>query len=164
VYSYWPAWTTQSAPPRSHTVAQNGLIRASARGEAGSSSSKAKLALGQRHGALAQGLGEAVCERLVHDDAGQVLSASLPDYALPTAAGMVDWIVGNTVTPSPLNALSVKRIGEAGPIGVPPTIVNAVLDALSPLGIAELHPPLHAEKLWRAIHEARPSPAPTTVA
>ncbi len=112
------------------------------------------LALGQRHGALAQGLGEAVSERLVYDDDGQVLSGSLTDYALPTASSVVDWTVGNTVTPSPLTPLGVKGIGEAGPIGVPPTIVSAVLDALAPLGIADLHPPLHPEKLWRAIHEA----------
>jgi carbon-monoxide dehydrogenase large subunit len=113
------------------------------------------LVQGQRHGALAQGLGEAVSERLVYDDDGQVLSASLLDYALPTAKSVVDWTMGQTVTPSPINALGVKGIGEAGPIGVPPTLVSAVLDALAPLGVTEIHPPLHAEKLWRAIHSAR---------
>jgi carbon-monoxide dehydrogenase large subunit len=113
------------------------------------------LVLGQQHGALAQGLGEALSERLVYDDDGQVLSASLLDYALPTAASVPNWTIGRTVTPSPLNPLGVKGIGEAGPIGVPPTLVNAVLDALAPLGVAELQPPLHAEKLWRAIEDAQ---------
>jgi aerobic carbon-monoxide dehydrogenase large subunit len=117
------------------------------------------LALGQRHGALAQGLGEAVSERIVYDDDGQILSGSLMDYALPTASSVVDWTVANTVTPSPLTPLGVKGIGEAGPIGVPPTLADAVLDALASLGIADLHPPFHAEKLWRAIREANPAPA-----
>jgi carbon-monoxide dehydrogenase large subunit len=61
------------------------------------------------------------------------------------------------VTPSPINALGVKGIGEAGPIGVPPTLVSAVLDALAALGVEEIHPPLHPEKLWRAIHAAETS-------
>jgi aerobic carbon-monoxide dehydrogenase large subunit len=115
------------------------------------------LVLGQRHGALAQGFGEAVSERLVYDAEGQIQSGSLLDYALPTARSIPDWTMGQTVTPSPINALGVKGIGEAGPIGVPPTLVSAVLDALAPLGVTEIHPPLHAEKLWRAIHTARPA-------
>jgi aerobic carbon-monoxide dehydrogenase large subunit len=112
------------------------------------------VATGQRHGALAQGLGEAVSERMVYDEDGQVLTASLLDYAIPTAASIAPWQLANTVTPSPLNPLGVKGVGEAGPIGVPPTVVSAALDALAPLGVTELHPPLHAEKLWRAIQAA----------
>src|SRR5215213_2413425 len=113
------------------------------------------LVQGQRHGALAQGLGEAAFERMVYDDEGQLLSGSLVEYALPTAWSIPDWTLGSAVTPSPLNPLGVKGIGEAGPIGVPPTLVNAVLDALAPLGVTEIQPPLHQEKLWRAIHAAR---------
>jgi carbon-monoxide dehydrogenase large subunit len=112
------------------------------------------LVQGQRHGALAQGLGEATCERVVYDAEGQMLSSSLLDYALPRADSVAPWELGSAVTPSPLNPLGVKGIGEAGPIGVPPTLVNAVLDALAPFGVTEIHPPLHAEKLWRAIHAA----------
>ena len=112
------------------------------------------IVLGQRHGALAQGLGEGAFERMVYAEDGQALSASLLDYALPTAWSIPDWKLGQTVTPSPINELGVKGIGEAGPIGVPPTLVSAVLDALAPLGVAEIHPPLHPEKLWRAIHTA----------
>jgi carbon-monoxide dehydrogenase large subunit len=116
------------------------------------------LALGQRHGALAQGLGEAVSERLVYDDDAQIVSGSLMDYALPTASSVADWTVANTVTPSPLTPIGVKGIGEAGPVGVPPTVASAVLDALAPLGVADLHPPLHPEKLWRAIRDAESAP------
>src|SRR5215212_508590 len=115
------------------------------------------LVQGQRHGALAQGLGEAAFERMVYDDEGQLLSGSLVEYALPTAWSIPDWTMGSAVTPSPLNPLGVKGIGEAGPIGVPPTLVNAVLDALAPLGVTEIHAPLHREKLWHAIHTARHS-------
>jgi carbon-monoxide dehydrogenase large subunit len=110
---------------------------------------------GQRHGALAQGLGEATVERMVYAEDGQALSASLLDYALPTAWSIPDWVMDRTVTPSPINELGVKGIGEAGPIGVPPTLVNAVMDALAPLGVTEIQLPLHQERLWRAIH-ARP--------
>jgi carbon-monoxide dehydrogenase large subunit len=91
---------------------------------------------------------------MVYDEDGQVLTASLLDYAIPTAGSVAPWQLAQTVTPSPLNPLGVKGIGEAGPIGVPPTVVSAVLDALAPLGVTELHPPLHAEKLWRAIRSA----------
>jgi carbon-monoxide dehydrogenase large subunit len=122
------------------------------------------LALGQRHGALAQGLGEGAFERMVYAEDGQPLSASLLDYALPTAWSIPNWEMGQTVTPSPINELGVKGIGEAGPIGVPPTLVSAVLDALSPFGVTEIHPPLHDEKLWRAIHAAQPARSPSTVA
>ncbi|MCC7372745.1 MAG: xanthine dehydrogenase family protein molybdopterin-binding subunit [Chloroflexi bacterium] len=114
------------------------------------------VATGQRHGALAQGLGEAVSEQMAYDDEGQVLSASLLDYAIPTAASIPPWLLGNTVTPSPLNPLGVKGIGEAGPIGVPPTVLSAALDALAPLGVTTLQTPLTAEKLWRAIRAAPP--------
>src|SRR6185503_6395366 len=68
------------------------------------------LVQGQRHGALAQGLGEAVSERVVYDEGGQILSASLLDYAIPTAASVADWTLGSAVTPSPLNPLGVKGI------------------------------------------------------
>jgi carbon-monoxide dehydrogenase large subunit len=83
----------------------------------------------------------------------------MPDDALPTASSVADWAVAHAVTPSPLTPLGVKGIGEAGPIGVPPTLAGAVLDARAPPGIADLHPPLHAETPWRAIREADPAPA-----
>jgi carbon-monoxide dehydrogenase large subunit len=109
-----------------------------------------RLAAGQRHGALANGFGEATSEAVVYAD-GQPLSASLLDYALPTASSVVDWQLDNTVTPSPLNPIGVKGIGEAGPIGVPAVIASAVLDALAPFGVTEIHPPITSRAIWEAI-------------
>ncbi|MFN0069975.1 MAG: xanthine dehydrogenase family protein molybdopterin-binding subunit, partial [Chloroflexota bacterium] len=110
---------------------------------------------GQVHGALAQGAGEALLERMVYDSEGQLLTGSLLDYAIPTAALLPEPILGHWVTPSPLNPLGVKGAGEAGTIGAPPTIVNAVLDALRPLGVTDLQLPLRDEHVWQAIQEAQ---------
>jgi carbon-monoxide dehydrogenase large subunit len=112
------------------------------------------LAEGQIHGAMAQGIGEALQERVVYDADGQLVTASLLDYALPTAAQVVSPTTGHIVTPSPLNPLGAKGMGEAGIIGTPPAIVNAAIDALAPLGVRHLDPPLHAEKIWRLLQGA----------
>jgi carbon-monoxide dehydrogenase large subunit len=109
---------------------------------------------GQIHGSVAHGLGEALFERMVYDADGQVLTGSLLDYPLPTAHVLPTWTTGHVETPSPLQPFGAKGAGEAGNIGVPPTIVNAVLDALSPLGITSVDVPLHDERIWRLIHEA----------
>jgi carbon-monoxide dehydrogenase large subunit len=115
------------------------------------------LAEGQIHGAMAQGIGEALQERVVYDADGQLVTASLLDYALPTAAQVVSPTTGHIVTPSPLNPLGAKGMGEAGIIGTPPAIVNAAIDALAPLGVRHLDPPLHAEKIWRLLHSSAPA-------
>jgi carbon-monoxide dehydrogenase large subunit len=112
------------------------------------------LAQGQIHGAMAQGIGEALQERVVYDEDGQLLSASLLDYALPTAAQVVSPVTAQISTPSPLNPLGAKGMGEAGIIGTPPAIVNAAIDALAPLGVRHLDPPLHAEKIWHIVRDA----------
>ena len=109
------------------------------------------LAEGQIHGAMAQGIGEALQERVVYDAAGQLVTGSLMDYALPTAGQVVAPVTGHVTTPSPLNPLGAKGMGEAGIIGTPPAIVNAAIDALAPLGVRHLDPPLHAEKVWRVL-------------
>jgi aerobic carbon-monoxide dehydrogenase large subunit len=113
-----------------------------------------RIVHGQVHGALAQGLGETLLEQMVYDDDGQLLTGSLLDYAVPTAHLAPEPRLGHNVTPSRLNPLGVKGAGEAGTIGAPPTIVNAVLDALGPLGISDVQIPLTDEKIWRAINEA----------
>ena len=74
------------------------------------------------------------------------------DYAMPRARDIPDYILGHTVTPSPVNPLGVKGVGEAGTIGATPAIANAVLDALEPLGITHLDLPMTPEKVWRAIN------------
>jgi aerobic carbon-monoxide dehydrogenase large subunit len=109
------------------------------------------LAEGQIHGAMAQGIGEALQERVVYDADGQLVTATLLDYALPTAGQVVSPVTDHIVTPSPLNPLGAKGMGEAGIIGTPPAIVNAAIDALASLGVRHLDPPLHHEKIWRLL-------------
>jgi aerobic carbon-monoxide dehydrogenase large subunit len=114
------------------------------------------LVEGQVHGAIAQGLGQALCEEVAYDSAGQPLAASLMDYAVPFAESMPPVLESYLVcTPSPANPLGVKGMGESGTIGVTPALVNAVMDALRGYGIRHLDMPLTAEKIWTAIHHAR---------
>jgi aerobic carbon-monoxide dehydrogenase large subunit len=115
------------------------------------------LATGQIHGGLAQGIGQAVFEGVEYDEQGQLLTGTLMDYALPRAEDLPAFETDHTVTPTPVNALGVKGIGEAGAIGAPPAIVNAVVDALAPFGIRHLDMPLKGETVWRAIQQARNS-------
>ncbi|MFN8481971.1 MAG: xanthine dehydrogenase family protein molybdopterin-binding subunit [Anaerolineae bacterium] len=109
------------------------------------------LAEGQVIGSLAQGLGEALTEEMVYDESGQLLTATFMDYGVLRAAQMPPIVTDFLETPSPLNPLGVKGIGEAGTIGGPPAIVNAVVDALAPLGVRSVDMPVTAEKLWRLI-------------
>jgi len=113
------------------------------------------LATGQVHGGIAQGIGQALFEGVEYDEQGQLLTGTLMDYAIPRAEDLPSFETDHTVTPTPVNTLGVKGIGEAGTIGAPPAIVNAVVDALSPFGIRHLDMPLKAEKVWRAIQQAR---------
>ncbi|MBI2526361.1 MAG: xanthine dehydrogenase family protein molybdopterin-binding subunit [Candidatus Rokubacteria bacterium] len=110
------------------------------------------LAEGQLHGAYAQGAGQALLEALVFDEEGQLLTGSLMDYAVPRLGDFPEPVLAATVTPSPFNPLGAKGLGEAGCIALPPAIVNAVLDALSPFGVEDLDMPLTREKVWRALH------------
>jgi carbon-monoxide dehydrogenase large subunit len=91
---------------------------------------------GQIHGAVAQGIGEALGERLVYDESGQLLTGTLMDYALPTAAGLPAFTIGHLETPSPLTPGGYKGMGEGGTIGAPAAIASAVADAVKPLGVA----------------------------
>lgn len=109
---------------------------------------------GQVHGGIAQGIGQALWEEAVYDENGQLLSGSLMDYAIPKASLLPNFELGHTVTPSPHNPLGVKGIGEAGTIASTPAVVNAVLDALAPLGITHLDMPLRPAKVWAAITNA----------
>jgi carbon-monoxide dehydrogenase large subunit len=106
---------------------------------------------GQIHGGVAQGLGQALYEEAVYDDTGQLVSGELTDYAVPKARHM-PWIESShTETPSPVNPLGVKGVGEAGTIGCSPAVVNSVVDALSPLGVKHIDMPLTPEKVWKLI-------------
>ncbi len=110
---------------------------------------------GQIHGGIAQGVSQALYESAVYDDNGQLVSGSLMDYAVPTAAMLPSYETARTVTPSPVNPLGVKGVGETGTIASTPAAVNAVLDALKPFGVKHLDMPLTAEKVWRAMRSAR---------
>ena len=106
---------------------------------------------GQVHGGVAQGLGQALWEQAVYDDTGQLVTGELMDYAIPKASSM-PWIESShTVTPSPVNPLGVKGVGEAGTIGCSPAVVNSVVDALCPLGVRHIDMPLTPEKIWKLI-------------
>jgi carbon-monoxide dehydrogenase large subunit len=108
---------------------------------------------GQVHGGVVQGAGQALWEGAVYDENGQLLTGSMMDYALPRAHMVPDVEVLSTVTPSPHNPLGVKGIGETGTIASTVTIYNAVIDALTPLGVTRLEMPLTPERVWRAIHQ-----------
>lgn len=114
-----------------------------------------ELAHGQILGGAAQGLGEALMEQALYDEDGQLLTGSLMDYALPRARDIPPLSIRTTQTPSPMNLLGAKGVGEAGTIGAPIAILNAVLDALAPMGIADLDMPLTPCKLWHAMRDAK---------
>jgi carbon-monoxide dehydrogenase large subunit len=110
---------------------------------------------GQVHGGIAQAIGQALYEHIEYDEDGQLITGTLVDYALPTAAEMPMFETDRTETPSPVNSLGVKGIGEAGTIAASPAVTNAVIDALRPHGVTYLNMPLTPERVWRAIEEAR---------
>lgn len=110
---------------------------------------------GQIRGGFAQGFGEAMMEGVVYDSDGQLLTGSLMDYALPRAADMPNLTVHATHHPTPMNALGVKGVGEAGTIGAPAAILNAVLDAVGSESVSHLDMPLTPCKIWMALHAAQ---------
>ena len=110
------------------------------------------LVEGQVQGGIAQSIGQALFEQTIYDENGQLLTGEFMDYAMPRAGDIPEYILGSTVTPTPVNPLGVKGVGEAGTIGATPAIANAVLDALQPLGVVHLDLPLTPERVWRAIN------------
>ncbi len=113
------------------------------------------IVAGQLHGGIVQGIGQALWERAVYDDDGQLLSGTMMDYALPKASWLPELELDKTVTPTDVNPLGVKGVGEAGAIGSTAAVANAVIDALSPLGIRHLDMPYTAQTVWRAIQGAK---------
>ena len=104
---------------------------------------------------IAQGLGQALYEGAVYDDSGQLLTGSFMDYAVPKATQVPHFETDHTVTPSPVNPMGVKGVGEAGTIGSTPCMVNAVVDALSPFGVKDIEMPLTPNRVWQAIQDAK---------
>jgi carbon-monoxide dehydrogenase large subunit len=115
---------------------------------------------GQISGGLAQGIGQALMEHVVYDKtSGQLLSGSLNDYAMPRADDFPDFAMGFNNVPCTTNILGVKGAGEAGSVGAPPAVINAILDALRPLGVASIDMPATPQRVWSAIQAARPAAA-----
>ncbi len=110
------------------------------------------LVRGQQHGGIAQGVAQALYEGVAYDDDGNPLTANLMDYAMPSAAEFPTFEAVNTVTPTPLNPLGAKGIGESGTIGSTPAVQNAVVDAVSHLGVRHIDMPLTAMRVWQAIN------------
>jgi carbon-monoxide dehydrogenase large subunit len=106
---------------------------------------------GQVHGGIVQSIGQALYEEVIYDDQGQLVTGELMDYAVPKAAQIPWFETDRTETPSPVNPLGVKGVGEAGTIGATPAIVNAVVDALAPYGVKHLDMPLRPEAIWKVI-------------
>jgi carbon-monoxide dehydrogenase large subunit len=109
---------------------------------------------GQIHGGLAQGIGQALCEEALYNELGQLVTGSFMDYALPRATDFPRFELHNSVTPTPVNPLGAKGVGEAGTLGSTPAIVCAAVDALSEFGVKHVDMMLRPEKLWRVIHGA----------
>jgi carbon-monoxide dehydrogenase large subunit len=106
---------------------------------------------GQIHGGIVQAMGQALYEEVVYDEQGQLITGELMDYALPKAS-QIPWLeTDRTETPSPVNPLGVKGVGEAGTIGATPAIVNAIVDALSPYGVKHMDMPVRPENVWKII-------------
>lgn len=112
------------------------------------------LVRGQQHGGIAQGAAQALYEVYEYDEAGNPLTANLADYGIPSAAELPSFEATNTETPSPRNPIGAKGIGESGTIGSTPAIHNAVIDAVSHLGVTHIDMPLTSMRVWQALHSA----------
>ncbi len=110
------------------------------------------LVTGQQHGGLAQGVAQALYEEILFDEDGQPLTATLADYRMPTAADLFWFETHTTETPTPMNPLGAKGIGESATVGSTPAVQNAVVDALRPFGVRHVDLPCTPERVWRAIH------------
>lgn len=111
------------------------------------------LVEGQLHGGIVQSLGQALYEEVVYDEQGQLVTGTLMDYALPKASMIPKLELDKTVTPSPVNPMGVKGVGEAGTIGATPAIVGAVIDALAPFGVRHLDMPIKPEAIWKIVNQ-----------
>ncbi|GAA2891794.1 molybdopterin-dependent oxidoreductase [Streptosporangium fragile] len=110
---------------------------------------------GQVHGGIAQGVAQALFEEAVYDGEGNMLTTTMADYLIPSAADLPDFVTDRTETPATSNPLGVKGVGEAGTIASTPAVVNAVVDALRPYGVHDVRMPCTPERIWRTVAEAR---------
>jgi carbon-monoxide dehydrogenase large subunit len=113
------------------------------------------LARGQVMGGVAQGAGQALCEDIVYDESGQQVTGTLMDYAIPRADMLSAIMVDFSPVPSLSNPLGIKGVGEGGTVAATPTVMNAIVDALAPLGVSDVAMPATPERVWRAIRDAQ---------
>jgi carbon-monoxide dehydrogenase large subunit len=118
---------------------------------------------GQVHGGIAQGIGQALFEGVVYDENGQLMTGELMEYAIPKAAMLGRFETHHTVTPTPVNALGAKGVGEAGTLGATAAVFHAVMDALAPLGVEHVDMPFKPDKLWAVIQRHRQTAPPPPV-
>ncbi len=112
---------------------------------------------GQMHGGLAHGIGQALLEDCKYDDSGQLITGSYMNYTMPRAADLPFFKTGHNTTNCTHNPLGVKGVGEVGSIGIPPAVINAVVDALAHLGVEHMDMPATPERVWRTIRDAQAS-------
>jgi carbon-monoxide dehydrogenase large subunit len=110
---------------------------------------------GQIHGGIVQGVAQALFEEAVYDDDGNLLTTTFTDYMVPSAAEFPSFVLDHTVTPSPSNPLGAKGIGEAGTIASTPAVINAIVDALAPLGVTDIRMPASPQRVWSTIQDAK---------
>jgi len=110
------------------------------------------IVAGQQHGGIAQGVAQTLWEAMEYDEDGNPITANLMDYAMPSAAELPSYETYNTVTPTPLNPLGAKGIGESATLGSTPAVHNAIVDALSQFGIRHIDMPCTAERVWRTLN------------
>ncbi len=110
---------------------------------------------GQLHGGLAHGIGQALLEHCEYDDEGQLVTGSYMNYTMPRAGDLPNFNINHNTTHCTHNPLGVKGVGEVGSIGVPPAVINAVVDALSPLGVTHIEMPATSQRVWQAIQAAQ---------
>ncbi len=108
---------------------------------------------GQIHGGLTMGLAPAMYEQITYDEGGNIRGSSFLDYLVPTAVETPHWETGRTVTPSPHHPIGAKGVGESATVGAPAAIVNAIVDALSPLGVTNIDIPVYPWKVWQILHD-----------
>lgn len=113
------------------------------------------LAEGQVHGGVAAGIGQALFEEIAYDDHGNPLNSNMVSYCMPSAPELPSFELVSMQTPTPVNTIGAKGIGEAGTIGATPAVLNAVIDALAPFGVRHIEMPLGSERVWRALQDAR---------
>jgi aerobic carbon-monoxide dehydrogenase large subunit len=113
------------------------------------------LAEGQRHGGIAQGAAQALCEEVIYDADGNPLTATFADYAILSPTEVPSFELADMATPTSYNPLGAKGIGEAGTIGATPAVQNAVVDALTHLGVRHIDMPTTPQRVWRALRSAR---------